>query len=573
MPLFRSHTRRLPKALTADELDALRAVAKNARDQALVETLAGCGLRVSEACDLRLDDVHWSSDSPSLRFVGKRDKERVVPMNLEVQDALRTWLDIRGANHSEYVFCNLRTGGRLSRKTVWDAMQRYSRRAGIRRVHPHMLRHSFGTGLADRDVPVERIRELMGHSSIQTSQIYITVSTEQKRKAVERLDRRHKLVRWVSKQRNRSYRFFGRPSARSVTFTRGETVGRQAELKQLQDNVTRGIDTLLIGPVGVGKSHLLGLLEGEQLIRLPGLTPPRQTLISMAEELFRKGEFRISPEGGEEDRGRLPRVDGSDGNGEPQEPTGTDGSSTERGEREDDPSDSAPGSVPGPDLEKSQNPEAQDGAPKADPELDFEAFKKQHTRTSVRGWTQLVCDAVEKDAWTLVVDDLSDLTTSTGRLIDRLADKFRVVAGLHEVKKPYEKHFWKFERVEIGPLPPADARRLIRQASAGVEIEDPRLLETHLLQKTNGNPRAILESVERLRKEPAVTRHAVRELTHTGAQQQFDMTPIVVIPIIGIMAFRFIARGMGDMDFYLFAGVGSALAMGIRFFLFRSSRK
>jgi hypothetical protein len=172
----------------------------------------------------------------------------------------------------------------------------------------------------------------------------------------------------------------------------------------------------------------------------------------------------------------------------------------------------------------------------------------------------LVCEAVEKDAWTLVVDDLSDLTTSTGRLIDRLADKFRVVA-------------WKFERLEIGPLPPADAHRLIRQASAGVEIEDPRLFETHLLQKTNGNPRAILESVERLRKEPAVTRHAVRELTHTGAQPQFDLTPIVVIPIIAIMAFRFIARGLGDMDYYLVAGVGSALAMGVRFFLFRSSRK
>jgi len=323
-----------------------------------------------------------------------------------------------------------------------------------------------------------------------------------------------------------------------------------------------------------GKSHLLNRLEGAQLIRLPGLTPPRQALITIAEELFRKGAFQASPAGrGEADRGRLPRVDGSDGNGEPSAPIGTEGSSAEKGDGTEDPPDPTPGSVPGPEAEQSPNPEAPDGDPEADAEADFDAFKKQHARTSVRGWTQLVCEAVEKDAWTLVVDDLSDLTTSTGRLIDRLADKFRVVAGLHEVKKPYEKHFWKFERVEIGHLPPADARRLIRQASQGVEIEDPRLFETHLLQKTNGNPRAILESVERLRKEPAVTRHAVRELTHTGAQQQFDLTPIVVIPIIGIMAFRFIARGLGDMDYYLVAGVGSALAMGVRFFLFRSSRK
>ena len=244
----------LPKTLSPDELEALLAVPKNRRDQALIETMAGCGLRVSEACRLQLEQVHWSSDSPSLRFTGKGSKERIVPMNHQVQDALRTWLEARGPNHSPYVFCNLRTGAKLCRKTVWFALKRYARKAGIRPIYPHMLRHSFGTGLADRNVPVERIRELMGHSSIQTSQIYITVSTEQKRQAVDRLDRRHKLVRWISKQRNRSYRFFGRSSSPRVTFSRGETVGRQAELQQLQDHVSRGIDTLLIGPVGVGKS-------------------------------------------------------------------------------------------------------------------------------------------------------------------------------------------------------------------------------------------------------------------------------------------------------------------------------
>ena len=109
-------TQPLPKTLSPDELDALLAVPKNPRDQAFIEAMAGCGLRVSEICHLKLDQVHWSSDTPSLRFTGKRRKERVVPMNHQVQDALRTWLEARGSNHSAYVFCNLRTGGRLSRK-------------------------------------------------------------------------------------------------------------------------------------------------------------------------------------------------------------------------------------------------------------------------------------------------------------------------------------------------------------------------------------------------------------------------------------------------------------------------
>ena len=134
--------RRLPKALASDELEALRTVPKNPRDQALIEIMAGCGLRVSEAVNLTLDSIYWSSDTPALLFVGKRSKERVVPMNLEVQDALRTWLDARGTGASEYVFCNLHTGQRLSRQTVWKAFKHYARKAGTRHVHPHMLRHN-----------------------------------------------------------------------------------------------------------------------------------------------------------------------------------------------------------------------------------------------------------------------------------------------------------------------------------------------------------------------------------------------------------------------------------------------
>jgi len=504
------HTHTLPKALTRDELGALRCVPKNVRNQALIETMAGCGLRVSEACALTLEDVHWTTETPYLRFRGKRGRERIVPMNLHVQDALRVWLDKRGGA-SEYVFCNLRTGGRLSRKTVWDALNRYADRAGIRHVHPHMLRHTFGTSLADREVPLERIKELMGHASVQTSQIYITVSAEQKRRAVEQIDARPALVRWLSRQRNRSYRFWGTPQ-RGHVFAKGQTVGRQVELKRLQENCAKGVDTLLVGGVGVGKSHLLKLLEGGKVIHVQGLSPAKQAIVSLAEELYNRGALRAAPSGGQE-------------------------------------------------VE-----EEADAA-------SFEDFKKTQARTSVRGWVQMVLDAVEKDEYTLVIDDLSDLTTISARVIDLLAQKFVLLGALHTVKKAHERYFWKFEQMEIGHLPPDEARRLIRQTAAGAEVEDMRMFETHLLARTGGNPRAIIESVERLRREPAVTRSAVRELVHSGAQQQIDMTPVVVIPVLALVAFRVMARGLGNMEFYLVAGLGSALLMGVRFYLFRSSRR
>lgn len=528
---------RLPKALTREELAALRCVPKNTRDQALIETLAGCGLRVSEACDLRLDQVHWSGETPVLRFVGKGNKERMVPLNLEVQDALRTWLEARGPAPSEYVFCNLRTGDRLSRKTVWDALQRYAHKAGLRPVHPHMLRHAFGTALANRQVPIERIRELMGHASIQTSQVYIAVSTEHKREAVERLDERPRLLRWLSRQRNRTFRFFGSAPKRFLPVGSLPTIGRQAELAQLQDHLRKGIDTLLLGPVGVGKSHLLSLLEREKLIRLPGLTPQRQALMGLAEELFDRGV--LSPTNGAPS---LPEA------GEPQPPDA----------EEPDPE---PVGEPAPDRSAGEAPQEEAS--------DFEAFRKQHARTSVQGWAKMILDCVQKDEWTLILDNLSDLSTSTGRLLDQLAQKFVIFAGAQQLKKAHDKHFWKFERIELKNLPPDEARLLIRQAATGAQIEDMALFETHILQRSAGNPRALLESVARLRKESTVTREAVRELAHAGGRNQVDLTPALLLLTCLLLAARFVARGLGETEFYLLAGVGSVLAMGMRFFLSR----
>ena len=144
VPSRKVPSQKLPKALAQDELEALKSVRMNPRDRALIAVLSMCGLRVSEACSLTIDNIDWSTDTPSLRFTDKRGKERVVPMNLEVQDVLREWLESRHFSDSEYVFCNLRNGQRLSRKTVWAAMKTYAQRAGIRHVHPHMLRHTFG---------------------------------------------------------------------------------------------------------------------------------------------------------------------------------------------------------------------------------------------------------------------------------------------------------------------------------------------------------------------------------------------------------------------------------------------
>jgi hypothetical protein len=554
-----SSIKRLPKALSSDELDALQSVRMNPRDRALITTMSRCGLRVSEACGLTVENIHWTSETPSLRFTGKRDRERVVPMNLEVQDVLRTWLEARRQSDSPFVFCNLRNGKRLSRKTVWAALKRYAKRSGIRHVHPHMLRHTFGTDLADRDVPVERIRDLMGHASIETSSIYISVSAEQKKRSVEKIDRRPRWLRWWSRQRNRDYRFLGR-SRKNLSVGPRQTVGRQDELHQLQQNLEKRIDTLLIGPVGVGKSHLLDMLKADHVLRIKNLAPVKQAVINIAEELQKIGKLRLDDpdqENGEREEARAQSLPANVGERLLDENEGKIAEtslnhSEERGISEEKP-----------------NPM---DAPGASFVTDFEAYKQDHSRTSIQGWIQIVTTSVSQNEYVLIVDDLTDLSVSVGRLIDKLNRKFVIFAALHEVKKNYEKHFWKFDRVEVTNLPPAEAKKLIRQCTAGAEIEDHRMTETYVLQQSAGNPRAIIEIIDRLRKEPAITRSAVRDVSHTGARNQIDLTAVVVLLLLAVVAARFIARGMGSMDGYVLAGIGSAVLMGLRFFLYRFRR-
>ncbi len=279
-----------------------------------------------------------------------------------------------------------------------------------------------------------------------------------------------------------------------------QTVGRGEELCQLKDNLSKGIDTLVLGPIGVGKSHLLALLDAENALMVKTLSPVKEALINIAEGLHKIG--RLCP-------------DGSD---------------------------------------------------------KFETFKKQHTRTTIQGWTDMVLGSVEKDEFVLIVDDLSDMTASVGRLIDKLNSKFTIIAALPEVRRSYEKHFWKFDRVEIERLSTADSKKLIRQCTAGANIEDYRMTETNILQQSAGNPRAIIEIVERFRKEPAVTRSVVRDVLHTGARNQIDLTFAVVLLLLAVVAARFFMRGIGSMEGYVLAGIGSAILVGIRFFMYRFKR-
>lgn len=179
--------RRLPKAITVTEVEALLNAASGdeptaLRDRALLELLYATGARVSEIVDLDLDDV--IPDADMLRVIGKGNKQRLVPFGSYAKAALdaylvraRPLLSARG-QATPALFLGTR-GARLSRQHVWMIIQAAAEKAHLAaKVSPHTLRHSFATHLLAGGADVRSVQELLGHSSVATTQIYTQVTVD-----------------------------------------------------------------------------------------------------------------------------------------------------------------------------------------------------------------------------------------------------------------------------------------------------------------------------------------------------------------------------------------------------------
>jgi integrase/recombinase XerC len=154
---------------------------KALRTKAILELIYATGLRVSEASSLKLEDL--SLTSGFLRTKGKGGKERVLPVGKRALKVLSRYLEKRKEllrnlkKDSPYLFINLR-GERLSERWIFELIKREGRRCGLLGLHPHALRHAFATHLLNAGMDLRSIQELLGHSSLATTQKYTKVQYE-----------------------------------------------------------------------------------------------------------------------------------------------------------------------------------------------------------------------------------------------------------------------------------------------------------------------------------------------------------------------------------------------------------
>ena len=178
--------RTLPKALSVNEIDKLldsknRNRPEDIRDSCMIHILYASGIRISELINLDLDDIDLMQGY--IRCMGKGSKERIVPIHSEAVDILSFYINelrpiMLSQKSYKHLFLN-KKGTRLTRQGFWFILKKRATHAGINtEISPHILRHSFATHLLKGGAPLRHVQELLGHSSITTTQVYTHLTDE-----------------------------------------------------------------------------------------------------------------------------------------------------------------------------------------------------------------------------------------------------------------------------------------------------------------------------------------------------------------------------------------------------------
>lgn len=185
--------RHLPEVLTVKEIDEIEGCIdlskqEGTRNHAIIELLYSCGLRVSELCNLKMNDLFL--DEGFIKVSGKGNKQRLVPISRRAIQELDNWFSDRchiepKKGNEDYVFLSFRLKKHLSRISVFHFIKKLAAEAGIQKVvSPHTFRHSFATHLLEGGANLRAIQEMLGHAYIDTTEIYTHVNQQSLRREI-----------------------------------------------------------------------------------------------------------------------------------------------------------------------------------------------------------------------------------------------------------------------------------------------------------------------------------------------------------------------------------------------------
>ena len=486
------------KFLSKSESERLLNSIHHERHKLIALLMLDAGLRVSEACTLRLGDFDFKNRMIKVKSLKKRAKTaktRLIPLSNRLYQALAEFLKtIKNYNPLTPLFKGCGEREFISRQAVWLALKKYQKKLGFQPFSPHSLRHSFATHHLADGTTLEQIKTMLGHERFDTTLVYAQVPTEQLKERVNSVTTKpvSKWKQWLSLSPKKQDKVINLNFSKEFF-----TIGRNEEIANLEENADKGINTILKGSIGVGKSHLLDVFETERkVLRLDDTESIKKSLAGILLYLHNNDK-------------------------------------------------------------------------KAALQLIWKDFEKPEIEKRIqRETTVQLCDLIisstKPKEYILLIDDISRITPSGRKVLERMKDHFTIIAGARQIKANDSSFLWNFEVVEIKPLKRHFAMTFINQLSSGMEIENWELYRNHIFNQTNGNPRAIFELVERFKKEPFLTNEIVREVRHMGALKEVDMTWVIILFLGVVMATRYMAGEMQTPALKFIGGIAMILLLMFR---------
>jgi hypothetical protein len=465
----------------------LRAVV-DVRDKAVISLFLNTGLFVNELIDLTHSEINF--EGKILTTPGNRT--RTIPLNDQAHDALATWTQHRVETPCPNIFVTQKGKVQpLTIRAIDKLIHKQSKQAKFKRkINAKILRNTFAVKLfSDANITIKQAGDVLGISDYDSIKRYQTAAqnpnTHQPLPDLSHTDTRPFISKFFSKLTPSSPKKIKTTPSTIPKDTL--TIGRDTLIRDALSNLNKQQSSLLTGPLGFGKTHLINHLT-KQLDTTVSLSLPmafKDMLIKIANAINSDWQKLL-------------------------------------GSR-----------VKTPDL------------------LHF------------------VVHTTQSNLPVLVIDNLHKLRVADIESMLQLLENYTVLASTEELTTKLKQLWWKFCTIELKPLSEDHMKTLIQHLTQPLSISDYELLETRLLNQSNGIPLAVVDMIKQLSYENVVSRQVVRELTHEVGVVYRDWTFSLIILWGLVVMSRFIALGSHSFEGYILAGLGTSVLVVARFFMLR----